>query len=200
MRIDGVKIPQSAFLSVEKDMDTITQSIFKNDRLCKLLISTDPNVNPYDYAVTGAEKQGLFGTSIKITPKIKINPDVKNYIFITFDDFTVNGSNPQFRDNAIYFDIVCHMDQWQWKNSGFALRPIRIAAEIDSMFNNQRFSGIGKLEFKCASIKNYTDEFAGISLMYEAIHSEDDKIPYPGDDVQKDAFAQYFDEVEELVE
>lgn len=194
MRIDGVKTLQSAFLSVEKDMNSITQAIFKNDRLCRLLGCTDPNKNPYEYHMSDAEKHNLFGTSIKITPKIKISPDAKNYIFITFDDFTANRTNPEFRDNAIYFDIVCHMDQWQWKNSGFALRPIRIAAELDSMFNNEKFSGIGRLEFKCASIKNYTDEYAGIGLMYEAIHGDDDKIPLPGDTEQERVFAQYFDE------
>lgn len=195
MRIDGIKTPQSAFLSIEKDMDNITKAIFKNERLCKLLHYTDPKLNPYSQPdLTSGEKASLFGQSIKITPKIKIDPDVKNYVFITFDDFTPNSSNPQFRDNAIYFDIVCHNEQWQWKDSGFALRPIRIAAELDSMFNNEKFSGIGRLEFKCASLKNYTDEYAGIGLMYEAIHGDDDKIPMPGNDEQERVFAQYFDE------
>ena len=52
-------------------------------------------------------------------------------------------TNPAFRDNIISFDIVCHFDQWNLNN--FALRPYKIAAEIDSMFNNQRLTGIGKI-------------------------------------------------------
>jgi len=54
-------------------------------------------------------------------------------------------TNPAYRDNIISFDIVCHFDQWNLGN--FALRPYKIAAEIDSMFNNKRLTGIGKIEF-----------------------------------------------------
>ena len=57
----------------------------------------------------------------------------------------------------------------------FELRPYRIAAELDSMFNEQRLTGLGKLEFLGANQIILTDEYAGLCLMYQAIHGEEDK-------------------------
>jgi hypothetical protein len=84
-----------------------------------------------------------------------------------------NNTNPQFRDNIIEFDIICHYDQWQLKD--FQLRPYRIAAELDTIFNNKHLSGIGTLQFLGAKQILLTDEYAGICLMYHAVHAEDDK-------------------------
>jgi hypothetical protein len=86
-------------------------------------------------------------------------------MIISFDNFTPNMGNPEFRDNIISFDIICHFDQWQL-NKSFQLRPYRIAAEIDTMLNGQRLTGIGKLDFLGANQLILNDEFAGISLMY----------------------------------
>ena len=44
------------------------------------------------------------------------------------------------------------------------------------MLDNQKFSGIGILNFIGASQMVLTDEFAGICLMYQATHSGDDKV------------------------
>ena len=54
------------------------------------------------------------------------------------------------------------------------------------MFNEQRLTGIGKLEFLGANQMILTDEYAGICLMYQAIHGEEDKknMPTPQDEKQ----------------
>jgi len=80
-------------------------------------------------------------------------------------------TNPEFRDNIISFDIVCHFDQWNLKD--FELRPYKIAAEIDSMVNRKKLTGIGTLEFLGANQIVLSDEFAGLTLMYQAIHGYD---------------------------
>jgi hypothetical protein len=54
----------------------------------------------------------LFGNNIKIIPKIVIDTEFKNYIFINFNRFTPNETNPEFRDNVIEIDIICHYDNW----------------------------------------------------------------------------------------
>jgi len=54
------------------------------------------------------------------------------YMIISFDNF-IESSNPEFRDNIIEFDIICHFEQWQLQD--FDLRPYRIAAELDSMLD-----------------------------------------------------------------
>ena len=43
------------------------------------------------------------------------------------------------------------------------------------MFNEQRLTGIGKLEFLGANQMILTDEYAGLCVMYRAVHGEEDK-------------------------
>ena len=162
-------------------MNLIVDMIFKNDRLKKLLYYTtkdcmnQPNLND-------DETLSLFGKQIKLVPKLYVDGSVLNYIIINFDNFTRNATNPEFRDNIIEFDIICHFDQWQMKD--FQLRPYKIAAEIDTMFNDKHLTGIGKLEFLGANQMILTDEYAGLCLMYNAVHGEEDKknMPNPADE------------------
>jgi hypothetical protein len=68
----------------------------------------------------------------------------------------------------------------------FQLRPYKIAGEIDSMFNEKHLTGIGTLKFLGANQMILSDEFAGLCLMYSAIHGEEDKkfMPNPDDEEQ----------------
>jgi hypothetical protein len=81
----------------------------KNDRLKKMLHYTSkdcldkPKLNE-------DQTLELFGKNIKIVPKLYVDGSVLNYIVISFDKFTLNASNPEFRDNLIEFDIICHFD------------------------------------------------------------------------------------------
>ena len=172
MKIENYQFPKSSFLSINKDLDIITSKIIKNDRLQKLLFYTvrDPLSQP---ALGEEELQRLFAENIKIVPKLYIDGSVLNYIIISFDNFIPNATNPEFRDNVISFDIICHFDQWQMND--FNLRPYRIAAEIDTLFNNTHMTGIGTLQFLGCNQLLLNEEFAGVSLMYAAIHGEEDK-------------------------
>ena len=172
MKREVYSYPKSSFLSAEKDMNLIVQMIMKNERLKKMLHYTtrDCLIRPN---LTEDQTLDLFGRQIKIVPKLQIDGDVLNYIIISFDGFVPNHTNPEFRDNIIEFDIICHFDQWQMKD--FELRPYRIAAELDSMFNNKRLTGIGDIEFLGANQMILTDEYAGICLMYRAVHGDEDK-------------------------
>ena len=174
MRIDGVKRPKSAFLSVEKDMELITRELLKNERFKRLLFynSKDAMTRP---DLTQEETLGLINKNIKIVPKLYVDGSVLSYVIINFDSFTPNMTNPEIRDNIIEFDIICHFDQWQMED--FKLRPYRIAAEIDSMFDGKHLTGIGELEFIGCNQVILTDEYAGVCLMYAAIHGEEDKKP-----------------------
>ena len=176
------KYPESSFLSLEKDLEIIVDMLFKNENLKKLLYYTSKDCLSKP-KVSDDETLKMFGKNIKIVPKLKIDNSVLNYVIVSFDNFTPNH-NPEFRDNVIEFDIICHMDQWQLDN--FHLRPYRIAAEIDAMFNNKRLTGIGKLEFIGASQIILTDEYAGVCLMFNTIHGEEDKVdaPNPVDEAQ----------------
>jgi hypothetical protein len=174
MRVDRTKTLKSSFLSIEKDMGLIMQEILKNERLKQLLFYTSddallkPRLKP-------EESLSLIGKNIKNIPKIYIDSEVLNYLIINFDNFTPNPTNPEFRDNIIEFDILCHFNQWQLKD--FKLRPYRIAAEIDSMFDGKHLTGIGKLEFLGGTLIAQNDEFGGVALLYRAVHGEEDKWP-----------------------
>ena len=189
MRQEVYTYPKSSFLSTEKDMSLIVNMILKNERLKKMLHYTSrdclsrPNL-------TQDESLDLFGKEIKIVPKLYVDGSVLNYVIISFDNFSLNRTNPEFRDNIIEFDIICHFDQWHMKD--FELRPYKIAAEIDSMFNGKHLTGIGELEFLGANQMILTDDYAGLCLMYQAIHGEEDKkkMPNPNDEA---AFVANFD-------
>lgn len=165
------QLPKSSFLSTEKDMNIIVSKMIKNERLKRLLHYTSRDALDKKN-ITEDETLELFGKNIKIVPKLTVDKSVLNYIIISFDNFTPSR-NPEFRDNIIEFDIICHFDQWYLKD--FSLRPYKIAAEIDSMFNGQHLTGIGELNFLGANQIILTDEFAGLCLMYEAVHGEEDK-------------------------
>ena len=190
MKKETYKYPHSSFLSVEKDMSIVVDYLFKNNKLKKLLCYTtkdcltQPNL-------TDDETLSMFGKQIKMIPKLQVDGEVLNYIIVSFDNFTPN-ENTEFRDNIIEFDIICHFDQWQMND--FQLRPYRIAAELDTMFNDKHLTGIGTLKFLGANQMILTDEFAGLCLMYSATHGEEDKkhTLNPKDEEQ---LIQNFDEI-----
>lgn len=176
MKIESYVLPRSSFLAVDKDMELLVSHFFKNERLLKLLYYDTPNALE-QAAVPQNKALEMFGKQIKIVPKLKVDKPEFCYIIISFDNFTQNVTNPAYRDNIISFDIVCHFDQWNLGN--FALRPYKIAAEIDSMFNNRKLTGIGTIQFLGANQIVLSDEFAGLSLMYQTIHG------YEGEDSKK---------------
>ena len=172
MKIEGNIQPKSSFLSMEKDASLISNMLLRNERLKKLLYYTTPDCLDRKI-LTEDQSLELFGKNIKLVPKLYVDNSVLNYIILSFDNFTPNMTNPEFRDNIIEFDIICHFDQWQLKD--FQLRPYRIAAEIGSMFDEKHLSGIGLLHFLGANQMILTDEYAGLCLMYQAIHGGEDK-------------------------
>ena len=96
MKIVNYEFPHSSFLSVEKDMEIITNKFFKNDRLKKLLYYTTKNA--LDEKNIGEEETyALFGKNIKIVPKLQVDKEVLNYV-----DVLVDGTyNDELRDPTL---------------------------------------------------------------------------------------------------
>ena len=191
MKKEVYSYPKSSFLSTEKDTSIIVNMMMKNDRLKKMLYYTSRDCLSKP-KLTEDQTLELFGKQIKLVPKLYVDDTVQNYIIVSFDNFSQNDTNPEFRDNLIEFDIICHFDQWHMKD--FELRPYKIAAELDSMFDRKHLTGIGELQFVGANQMVYTDEFAGICLMYIAVHGEEDKkrMPNPNDE---DDFIENFNSI-----
>ncbi len=171
MRIEDYKVPESSFLSVNKDLSIIVDYMLKNKSLKKLLYYTSKDALKRP-PLTEEQSLSLVNTHIKLVPKIYIDEKVLTYIIISMDNF-LPSNNPEFRNNIITFDIICHFDQWQLLD--FDLRPYRIAAEIDTIINNKKLTGIGRTEFLGCNQIILSDEFAGLTLMYMVYHGEEDK-------------------------
>lgn len=190
MRVDLTKKIQSSFLSCEKDTETILRKLFVESRphsdiLKKLLVintkdcltSNNPN---YQKKIDSLNIKDLVDNKyIRFSPKIKFeeHEEVKSYILISFDNFTPNESNPEFRDCTVAFDIFCHTDYWDLDN--YQLRPLKIVGYIDGILNETKLSGIGKFHFMGCNELILDENLSGYTLMFRAIHSVDgdDKIP-----------------------
>ena len=187
MKIDGFKQYKSSFLSMEKDMAILMNAMLNNERLKRLLYYTTndaldkPNL-------TDEQSISLIGTNIKNVPKLTLDKSVLNYVIVSFDNF-LETDNPQFRDNMIEFDIICHMDQWTLKD--FALRPFKIAAEIDTIFNNKKFTGMGRLQFLGCKIVGINNEFAGVALLYGTVHGGEDRVNQPNPQNEERAYEDF---------
>lgn len=179
----------SSFLSCEKDMETILKKLFiesrpYSDELKRLLVintkdcldnltSEVYNTKLKEMSVAKLREEGY----IKMEPKIRFpeHEEVKSYIIITFDNFTTNEKNPQFRDCTVSFDIICHTDYWDIGN--YRLRPLKIAGYIDGLLNNTKLSGIGTFNFAGCNELILSEDLSGYTLSYRAIHGSDDIIP-----------------------
>lgn len=191
MKIESYTYPKSSFLSIEKDMGIIISEMIRNDRLKKLLYYTTKDCLKRP-KLNDNETLELVQKNIKRVPKLYTDKEVLNYLMISFDNFAPNGENPQFRDNVIMFDVICHYDQWELDD--FKLRPYRIAAEIDMMFNNKHLTGIGTLQFAGMSRITLTEEFSGLCMMFLAIHGDEDKKDMPKKEDQQE-FEQFFNQM-----
>lgn len=184
---------QSSFLSCEKDTETILKKLFINsqphsDVLKRLLVLSTKdcldNVESKVYetilkkmTIGELRKQGY----IKLEPKIRMpeHEEIKSYIIISFDNFTMNATNPEFRDCIVNFDIICHTDYWDIGD--YRLRPLKIAGYIDGILNESKLSGIGKFHFLGCNQLVLDENLSGYTLSYRAIHGSDDLIPSSGD-------------------
>lgn len=184
---------RSSFLSCEKDTETILRRLFiesrpHSDTLKKLLI-----INTKDCLTAQGEKLkymqdkiNLFSIKdlidkqyVRLSPKLTFgeHEEVKSYILISFDNFTPNETNPEYRDCTVTFDVVCHTDYWSLDN--FQLRPLKIVGYIDGILNETKLSGIGRFHFMGCGQLILNEDLSGYTLMYRAIHDVDgdDKIP-----------------------
>lgn len=161
---------KSSFLSVEKDLALIVTKMLEDKELQKLLYYSDNDCLSRP-ELTQEQTYTLIGNQIKVVPKLEIDSQCRCYIIISFDNFTPS-SNPEFRDNIITFDIICHHEQWSLGD--FKLRPYKIAGRIDGRLNNKKLTGIGTLQFISAGQLVLNDELSGLSLVYQAVHGGED--------------------------
>jgi hypothetical protein len=190
MRRDLIKPDlRSSFLSCEKDAQIILRKLFvesqpHSNNLKRLMIINTPNCLSEDNvaynSVTHFSLKDLKDRGyIKLEPKLNFgeHEDVKSYMLLSFDNFSPNATNPEYRDCTVGFDIICHTDYWDIGD--YQIRPVKIMGIIDGILNETKLTGIGKLHFMGANQLILDENFSGYSLMYRAVHDVDgdDKIP-----------------------
>lgn len=179
---------QSSFLSCEKDTEIILRKLFiesrpYSDELKRLLVinTKDCLDNPHNpiYQEKIQEmglKELMEQGYISNCPQIILNEhdEVRSYLRISFDNFTPNKKNPQFRDCTVYIDVISHLDYWDLGN--YRLRPLKMVGFVDGILNNSRLTGIGTFQFEGCSMHTWDHNLSGYILKYSAIHGSDDKL------------------------
>ena len=173
----------SSFLSCEKDTETILRKLFIESKpysnvLKRLLVvqnkdCLDRDYNVDEYTLARLREDGY----VVLEPRIEIDEheQVKAYMIISYDNFVPNGTNPEFRDCTVSFDILCHTKYWDVGN--YRMRPLKIVGYIDGILNNCKLSGIGTFQFMGCNELILNPEWAGYTLTYWAVHGSDDQIP-----------------------
>ena len=177
---------KSSFYSCEKDAEAIIKKLFVSskpysDELKRLLIINtrdcldNSNQNYRKIVENTSVKELMESNYITLVPKLKMkeHEEVKNYIIITFDNFSPT-SNPEYRDCVVSFDIICHTDYWDLGN--YALRPLKIAGIIDGILDDCKLSGIGTFQFLGLNQIVLSEDLSGYTLMFSATHGNDDRI------------------------
>ena len=190
MKRDTVLTTQfnSSFLSCEKDIEIILRKLFVEskpycDILKRLLVINTKDCLENDTETVQKKLKEMSLAKlvqegyVKLEPKVRMfeHEEIKAYIIISLDNFTMNATNPEYRDCTVNFDILCHTDYW---NIGdYRLRPIKIAGYIDGILNNARLTGIGTFNFLGCNELILNEDLSGYSLSYRAIHGNDDRVP-----------------------
>ena len=177
---------QSSFLSCEKDTELILNRLFVDGQqyskwLKRLLIINtkdclNQNIRKYDDIVDNYSVADLIEKQyIRTTPRLEFNEheDVQSYILLSYDNFTTNPANNQFRDCMINFDIICHTKQWDLDD--LRVRPLMIAGYIDGILNLGKLSGVGETIFLGCNELILDQNLAGYTVSYQVVHfTEDD--------------------------
>ena len=186
MQRNGLPPIQSSFLSCDKDTELILNRLFVDGRqysqwLKRLLIINNKDCLNQDikkytdiverYSVADLREKQY----IKTSPRLEFNEheDTKSYIILTYDNFTTNSNNEQFRDCMLNFDIICHTKHWDLDN--FRVRPLMIAGYIDGILNLGKLSGVGETVFLGCNELILDQNLAGYTLSYHVVHFSEDK-------------------------
>ena len=166
MKLNAIDFKKSTFRTAEKDLQSIIQRLISNETLKRLLFYQTSNAMK-EKNISDEETIGLLDKSILIIPDLSIATEKRTYVIVTFDNFMPNPNNPEFRDNIITFDVLCHKDCW--KLDDYQLRPYKICGEIDGMFDGQKLNGIGKMQFGGAS-QLLVGDLLGFTIGYQVVN------------------------------
>lgn len=160
------------FLGVEADAYSLLNELIKNKELCKLLYFDTPDA--LEKAMSEEECAKLIDDQyINIKPIFPEDEVVKNFIMISFDNFS-KTDNPYFMDYTIEITIFCHSDNLDFKKDGVThIRDLYISHLLLESLNELKINGVGKLSFSGAQsvILGSSTKYSGRSLVFTNMHN-----------------------------
>lgn len=192
----------SSFMNCEKDVEKILEALFVktkpySDILKRLLIINNPDCldkdnEDYQKLIDSKTLKDLIQEGyIRLNPKIprKEHENIKSYLLISFNNFSMNKTSAEFRDCQIDFDVICYLDAWCLDE--FQIRPLKICGCIDGILNsitdenkayltgggnNIKMSGIGEYRFITCNQVILNEDLSMYSLSYKGTYFSEDSV------------------------
>lgn len=154
------------FLLFQEDMRIIFEKMMGDQELLKLLYYSSPDaVNKPDIE-DNEILEYIAENNIRLVPDLTIPEKQISIVSVYMDDFSVNSTNPQYIDNFLTFEILCPVECWKMDNYQF--RPMRIMHRIQSLFNNSKLNGIGRVEYVLSKMMTI-GTYSGYSMVFNLI-------------------------------
>ena len=160
-------LDQVNFATAEKDLAKITEKIMGNQKILKLLYYNTSDCLSNADITDAAILSEIANDNVRIVPNLKIPINTGSYLMITFDQFSINATNPEYMDNLIIIDVLCPIDVWMMDD--YMLRPYKLMHELNIMLDKKKLNGIGKINFIGANLLNLGD-YTGYQLAYSVIN------------------------------
>lgn len=192
----------SSFMNCERDVEKILEALFVktkpySDILKRLLIINNPDCldkdnEDYQKLIDSKTLRDLIKEGyVRLNPKIprKEHENIKSYLLISFNNFSMNKTSAEFRDCQIDFDVICYLDAWCLDE--YMIRPLKICGCIDGILNsitdenkayltgggnNIKLSGIGEYKFITCNQVILNEDLSMYSLSYKGTYFSEDSV------------------------
>lgn len=192
----------SSFMNCERDVEKILEALFVktkpySDILKRLLIINNPDCldkdnEDYQKLIDSKTLRDLIKEGyIRLNPKIprKEHENIKAYLLVSFNNFSMNKTSAEFRDCQIDFDVICYLDAWCLDE--YMIRPLKICGCIDGILNsitdenkayltgggnNIKLSGIGEYKFITCNQVILNEDLSMYSLSYRGTYFSEDSV------------------------
>jgi len=147
------------FDSLNSDITKIITKIFDSPDLCKFIYYDNPDpLSQPDFDTYELMYSNLYPYSYNIDE----NTEANNYLTVEFSDFKL--LNNCFKAGKILINIIIPKSNMR---TDYGLRYYCIANYIDSLYNDQFLSGVGKIKFDSMGRLFVDKNYSGIYLLYD---------------------------------
>lgn len=145
-----------------ENLTIIMDALCGNEKLRKYLMNTTPDpLNGPDVTY-----QEVFGSSIRVVPKITAKEDSNSVVVLYYSRFDPNEGNSETFDVILMVEIFVPMTQWLVRDERNNLRPFLIMGEVVKALNGLEVDGIGRMELYNGQLNFLTEEMSSYRLAF----------------------------------